>query len=365
MFSQFSPANSQADAATIDELRQQSQRLQAEIQANNEKVHALSEQAETLQGKVDQLQAEIAVANGEIKLTEVKLDELTAKLKEAEIELERQKGLLKSTLQAIYERSGASTFELLMATDSFTAFVNEQEYLGQLQSAVKQSTDKVISLKQQIEAQKVEQEELLKKQQQQRAIVDAKRAEQQDILDKTQGEEAKYRAIVQAQHEALDEAEKQLAALLSAGGGANLGPISRGQKVGEVGSTGASTGPHIHFMVRHNGATVNPLSSGTTLINGYLWPTPSSYRITTNYGSIHCSDYVGCSPRGSSYYVWHSGLDIGASAGSDIVAADSGIVTFKGCSAGLGYVVVINHGNGWETWYPHMITPSGQIWGWC
>jgi septal ring factor EnvC (AmiA/AmiB activator) len=365
LFSYTSVLNKPVEAATIDELQVKSQQLQANIQSNNDRIAELSQQGDSLQVKVDELKNEIARANTEIQLTEVELAKLRERLKIAEAELERQKELLKATLQAIYERSGASTFELLMATDNLTSFLNEQEYLGQLQSAVKQSTDEVIKLKQQIEAEKVEQEELLTKQKQQRAVVDAKRAEEQAILDATQGEESKYREIVSSQLAALEEAEEELAALLAAGSYVSYGPISRGDVVGALGSTGFSTGPHLHFQIYRNGVTVNPSGGGSTIINGYQWPLFGGVGyISQSYGCVASPWYYAVQCNGGSGS-FHSGLDIAASAYTPVVAANGGEVIFKGCRAGLGYVVVLDHGGGWQTWYPHMVTPDGQVYGYC
>ena len=49
----------------------------------------------------------------------------------------------------------------------------------------------------------------------------------------------------------------------------------------------------------------------------------------------------------------HTGLDIAAATGTKIKAAAGGTVTFSGYKSSFGYMVVINHGNGVETYYAH------------
>jgi murein DD-endopeptidase MepM/ murein hydrolase activator NlpD len=36
--------------------------------------------------------------------------------------------------------------------------------------------------------------------------------------------------------------------------------VNQGDVIGPIGSSGASTGPHTHFMVKLNGSTIDPTS---------------------------------------------------------------------------------------------------------
>lgn len=49
----------------------------------------------------------------------------------------------------------------------------------------------------------------------------------------------------------------------------------------------------------------------------------------------------------------HRGIDIAASYGTAIKAADGGTVSFAGYKGSYGYMVEINHGNGYRTRYAH------------
>lgn len=50
---------------------------------------------------------------------------------------------------------------------------------------------------------------------------------------------------------------------------------------------------------------------------------------------------------------FHTGLDIATSSGTPISAAASGVVTYAGWKGSYGNLVIIDHGNGYQTYYAH------------
>ena len=88
----------------------------------------------------------------------------------------------------------------------------------------------------------------------------------------------------------------------------------------------------------YKGTTPKPVTAS----NGYfIWPLSGT--ITSYYGGRYIF--------GS--YDFHLGLDIAAPYGTTVKAADGGTVTYAGWKGSYGYLVIITHDNGTQTYYAH------------
>ena len=77
----------------------------------------------------------------------------------------------------------------------------------------------------------------------------------------------------------------------------------------------------------------------------FAWPTPSCYIITSPFGNrFH---------RVLKKNRFHAGVDIGASYGANIVAANSGTVIVSKFNSSYGNYIVVDHGGGIATLYAH------------
>jgi murein DD-endopeptidase MepM/ murein hydrolase activator NlpD len=80
------------------------------------------------------------------------------------------------------------------------------------------------------------------------------------------------------------------------------------------------------------GVTSNPLGTGQ-----FIWPTNSHW------------------VSGNPYAWWHRGIDLAGKSGDPVYAADAGTVMWAGPNSwGYGNLIVLDHGNGWVTFYAHL-----------
>ena len=103
--------------------------------------------------------------------------------------------------------------------------------------------------------------------------------------------------------------------------------------------TGSSTLREPTVTVKAVGTKEKPKTASK---GNYIWPV-SSHRINSYFGNRKIFGKSG----------FHSGIDLHASYGETVKAADGGTVTKAGTSGGYGKLVVIRHDNGTETYYAH------------
>lgn len=273
----------------------------------------LDEEANTLAAQIQQLEEDIEAKKAEIAQTEEELEE-------AQAVADKQYADMKARIQYLYESGTPSYLVLFLTSDSMGDFLNKSSYALQMSKYDRDMLDEYIAQKELVEETKAaletEEEELkllAEAAEEQKATVDsmitAKTAEirsYQNQIDDQTAEAKEFQEDLEEQERLLNQIEEQIAAAAFANG-------SDGD-----GDGGAS---------------------------GFIWPCPSSKRITSYFGKRE-QPTAGASTD-------HKGIDIGAASGSAIVASAGGRVTTSTYSKSAGNYIVISHGNGMSTVYMH------------
>ena len=279
----------------------------------NNYIAKLDQEANGLAEQIRKLSDEIEVKKGEIARTQ-------AELEEAQRISEKQYEDMKLRIQYMHEHGTPSYLELFLTAESMSDFLNRSTYAAEVSRYDRSMLDQYIEQKEKIAAAKAvlesEEEELnlmaeAAKEQKETvdALIQTKTAQiqsYQNEINNQSGEAQAYQEDLEEQERLLKELEAQIAAAALANARA------------EDGDGGAS---------------------------GFLWPCPSSRRITSDFGMREIP-----TPGATAN---HNGIDIGAPTGSAILASASGRVTTSKYSYSAGNYIVISHGNGVSTVYMH------------
>jgi murein DD-endopeptidase MepM/ murein hydrolase activator NlpD len=177
---------------------------------------------------------------------------------------------------------------------------------------------------------------------------------------------------------------------LSVGQQLNILPVDGALRIVQSGDTLAKIAKVFHStveeIVNFPGNDLDPsdpqIKDGETIIipGGWrdvtIWQLPVVSRHSTGTGSGSSGEPGACrgpfsGPTGTFTFAWpannhylsgndysptiHPGIDIAAGTGAPIYASDTGVVVFAGLSLyGYGNLVIIDHGNGWQTAYGHL-----------
>lgn len=111
------------------------------------------------------------------------------------------------------------------------------------------------------------------------------------------------------------------------------------QAYGEINHFASETETEVQFIL-------DKLSEKRAQIAGTPTKLPTLGYITSEYG-VRINPYEGRRKM-------HEGIDIANRFGADVIAPANGLVSFAGNKSGYGKVVIVDHGNGLETYYAHL-----------
>ncbi|MHB9149395.1 MAG: murein hydrolase activator EnvC family protein [Thermoleophilia bacterium] len=315
------------------------EKAQAEIQKAEAVREGALEDITVLDGRIDVLDSELAgitaerdQAAADLEATREELTRLGARLVEtrarlakAEEDLRKAQSALDQRVVNVYKSGGIGYIEVLLDAARLSDLITRLDFLSFIVRGDERILRQVRDLRAQVDAERLDLEsqrtrmsEVEGWQTDQTARLEALVAQQASKLDQVETARRDKQRVVEKAETDKASWEKQEAAL-------------------------EAESNRLRDDLRALTSTVKQTVRGT---GEYIWPVQG--RVSSPFGyRVHPIFKV---------RKMHTGIDLSATSGTPIRAADSGVVIQAGWRGGYGKAVVISHGGGLTTLYAHQST---------
>jgi murein DD-endopeptidase MepM/ murein hydrolase activator NlpD len=284
----------------IDSINRQQQQEKNKLKSAISEKNSLLDTQKQESDQFKQLKQENERLSAEIDTIKNDIDNIIEKYKD-------QEELLKTRIRVMYERSNEGYLSTLIRSKNISDFLAKLKYISLISKRDKQLIEEINMIKTDTEFKKRAKEALLLEKKKQME----KKENKLNSLQASRADVDEQIREINIKLEKLNDQEDELI-----------------KKSGELASQ------------------IRNLQTKTKYIGGSLrWPVPSSQQISSYYGMrVH--------PILKKKKM-HTGIDINASQGVSITAANKGTVIVAGWQSGYGYTVIIDHGGGISTLYAH------------
>ena len=315
------PFGARAETAQekLNKAQKQQEEMQKKLNANKAKKNAEQKNKNAIDSEVSVIQAEIDRLDAQVEEINDRIEQKDAELAAAHEKSSMQYESYKNRVKLIVEKGSITYLEVILNSSSLEDFFTRMDVVEQIAAYDKTLLDELKEIEAQIEALKKEIEDerakvmaVMEQSLSKKRELAAKQAASQKILNELAQSEKEITQELKKAIEAENQARSEIARLVSGDGSRYVG-------------------------------------------GKFRWPSNSSYTITSPY-SMRVHPTLGV-------YKQHTGIDIGAGYGTNVLAAASGTVIISGWNNAWGNYIVINHGGGVTTLYAHnssLLVSKGQ-----
>lgn len=299
---------------TIAQLEALKNDTTAYVKSLDSSLAKISEELEQLSGQISSKEEEIRVTGEELR---------EARIVEAE-----QYEAMKLRIRYMYENGESSYWDMLFQSQSMSELLNKAEYSSKISEYDRNQLDKYVAIKEDIEQKEIR--------------LEREKAELLTLQESTEAKHASVEQLLSEKEKELKNYESQIANAEAQASQYQAEIAAQEAQIAQMEAELKRQEEEARRKAEAQGQTYKTVSIGDIT---FTWPCPASSRITSYFGSREAPT-EGASTN-------HKAVDIGASTGTDIIAAADGQVSIATYSASAGNYIMLNHGGGVTTVYMH------------